>query len=160
LFHISRADPVTFPTDPFTFPREAETMIADKEHNHLWDLAETADGNLPQSEDVFEEKFTEWQQRNWMRWLQDNLSFPFIAERTDDDDDAYFNSAVASKPFSLGHKMKVLALVNEDDLYGIIVKVREGRRTGSVPLCDLRVLPPTDKNYWPVREYSVWFANR
>lgn len=131
-----------------------------EEYNHLWDLTGAVNGNLPQSERAFEEKFTEWRQRNWMRWLKDNLSFPFIAERTDDDDDAYFNPAVAPKLFRLGHKMKVLALVNEDDLYGVIVKVREGRKVGYVPLCDSKVLSQKDRNYWPVKEYSVWFVNR
>lgn len=134
--------------------------MADEEYNHLWDLTETANGNLPHDGNAFEERFAEWKQRNWMRWLQDNLSFPFMVERVEDDDDAYFNPAAALKPFTLGHKMKALVIVNEDDLYGIIVKVREGRKVGYVPLCDLKVISQTDKNYWPVREYSVWFANK
>ena len=43
---------------------------------------------------------------------------------------------------------------------GITVKVREKHHVGSVPLADVEVTPKTNKNYWPVREYVVWFANR
>ncbi len=81
-----------------------------------------------QNKAAFEEKSIEWDQRHWMAWLGSNLSFPFMAKRVDDEEDGYFNSAIAKRPFRLGHKMKVLAVVNEDDLYGIIVKVREGRK--------------------------------
>ena len=48
----------------------------------------------------------------------------------------------------------------EDDLCGVIVKVRERRRVGYVPLCDVEVIDNNDPNYWSVREYVVWFANR
>ena len=59
--------------------------------------------------------------------------FPFIVEHKEDDDDAYFTDIAKHAPFRLGHKMKVLKLSSEDDLYGIFVRVREGRRIGSVP---------------------------
>ena len=57
--------------------------------------------------------------------------------------------------------MEVLKLSSKDDLYGIVVRAREGgRRVGSVPLCDVEVTPKNDPNFWFVREYVVWFANR
>ena len=56
--------------------------------------------------------------------------------------------------------MEALGIELEDDMAGIILKVREGKRVGHVPLCDVEVKPKTDKNFWPVREYVVWFANR
>ena len=31
---------------------------------------------------------------------------------------------------------------------------------GYLPECDVEVTPKTDRNFWPVREYVVWFANR
>ena len=95
-----------------------------------------------------------------MKWLERNLVFPFMIERKEDDDDAYFTDIAKHAPFRLGHKMKALKLESEDDLYGIIIKVRENRRIGSVPLCDVEVTPKNDQNFWPVREYVVWFANR
>ena len=49
---------------------------------------------------------------------------------------------------------------SEDDLYGIIVEVREKHRVGAVPLCDLNVMPKGARNFCPVKEYAVWFSNR
>ncbi|WP_425216442.1 hypothetical protein [Tumidithrix helvetica] len=40
------------------------------------------------------------------------------------------------------------------------MKVREGRKTGYVPLGELEVTSRQDRNFLPVREYVVWFANR
>jgi hypothetical protein len=56
--------------------------------------------------------------------------------------------------------MEVVALAEGDVDRGLIVEVREKSRTGCVPLCDLEVTPKRDPNFWPVREYVVWFANR
>ena len=57
--------------------------------------------------------------------------------------------------------MKVFDVeAEEDDLYGVIVHVREGKWNGYVPLCDLEVSARDDKNFWPVWEYVIWFANR
>ena len=95
--------------------------------------------------------YREWKKRDWMKWLEDNM---------DDDDDAYFTNIAKTKPFRLGHKMKVLKLSYKDDLYGIIVKVQEKQRVGSVPLCDLEVTQGDDRNYRLVKEYKDWFANR
>ncbi len=41
-----------------------------------------------------------------------------------------------------------------------MVTFREKGQTGYVPLADLEVKPKSDKNFWPAREYVVWFANR
>ena len=130
------------------------------DYDSSWDLAETENGYTPESDDAFERKFAEWEERDWMTWLEDVLSFPFMVERVEDHDDAYFTDVAEHEPFRLGHEMKVVEFAEEDELYGIIVKVREGRRVGYVPLCDLEVIPKEDVNYWPVREYVVWFANR
>lgn len=66
----------------------------------------------------------------------------------------------SDKPFKVGHIMKVLSIKDDDENYGIIVKVREAGKTGYVPLCDLEATGEKDKNFWAVREYAVWFANR
>jgi hypothetical protein len=109
---------------------------------------------------AFDKKYEEWRKRDWMKWLGDHLVFPFEAKRMEDEDDAYFTDIARHEPFRLGHTMEVLGLSPEDDLYGIIAKVREENEIGTVPLCDLEVRPKHDKNFWPVREYAVWFANR
>jgi hypothetical protein len=56
--------------------------------------------------------------------------------------------------------MEALDLDEEDVNEGILIKVKEKGKIGHVPLGDLEVTPKRDKNYWPVREYVVWFANR
>ena len=125
-----------------------------------WDLSESENGNLPENEEAFDRKYREWKHRSWESWLNKTLIFPFIVRRVEDDDDAYFTDVADHQPFRLGHEMKALSINLEDDLYGIILKVREGRRIGYVPLCDVEVLNQEDPNFWPVREYVVWFANR
>ena len=67
---------------------------------------------------------------------------------------------MSNELFSLGHEMKVVGIDMEDEQYGIIVKVKEGRRVGAVPMCDVEVTLKDNENYWPVREYVVWFANQ
>jgi hypothetical protein len=57
--------------------------------------------------------------------------------------------------------MEVIGIESEeDDLRGVIVQVKEVKKKGYVPLCDLEVTSREDRNFWPVREYVVWFANR
>ena len=87
------------------------------------------------------------------------MTFPFDAERIDDDDDEiYFGTVSIQEPFRLGHKMKVVSIEMEDDLYGIIVKVREGRRMGCVPLIDLEVASKENPNHRCIEEYAEWFS--
>ena len=109
--------------------------------------------------DLWHQKHEEWQERDWESWLTDYLSFPFEVRRKEDDDDAYFSDAAQQGPFRVGHVMSALA-IDEDPRCEILVEVREGKKTGHVPLCDVEVTPKTDPNYWPVREFVVWFANR
>jgi len=127
-------------------------MVDNKTYDFSWDSHD---------EEAYDEKFEEWGNRNWLEWLTDNLIFPFEVERQEDD---YFNPLVENqntdKPFSIGHVMKVLELEIDDETYGIIVKVRESRKIGSIPLCDVEVKSKKDSNFWVVREYVVWFANR
>ncbi len=80
--------------------------------------------------------------------------------REEDEEDAYFSAGAAKSPFRLGHKMEVLALAEEDVDPSVMVKLREKRQTGRVPLADMEVKPKSDKNFWPVKECVVWFANR
>jgi hypothetical protein len=89
------------------------------------------------NEELWDRKYEEWEERDWLHWLTNRLVFPF----------------------SVGHVMKAMSIENEDDDYGIIVKVKEEKKIGYIPLCDLEVTSREDSNFWPVREYVVWFAN-
>lgn len=88
------------------------------------------------------------------------LSVPFEVRREEDDDYTFFTDVAQREPFRLGHVMRATALDEDDPKYGILIQVREGKRTGYVPLCDVEVTSRTDANFWPVREYVVWFASR
>ena len=109
------------------------------------------------NEELFDEKYAEWEQRDWESWLGQNLTIPFEVERVEDEEG--FGGPKRKQPFGIGHVMEVLSVFEEDDLCGIVVKAREGRQTGYVPLCDVEVVSRDDPNFWPVREYVVWFAN-
>ena len=134
--------------------------MSNLDHEHSWDLSESDDGYLPEDDDAFEKKLEEWEQRDWLDWLSKHLSFPFTVTREEDDDDAYFQKGAARAPFRLGHKMQVLGVAENDLDRGILLEVTEKGQTGCVPLADVEVVPKIDKNFWPVREYVVWFANR
>jgi hypothetical protein len=130
---------------------QAETMSDHEKYDSSWD-----EGN----DELWDKKYQEWEKRDWVQWLERHLSFPFDVERTEDSGDAFFFEEARREPFRLGHTMTVLGVKEHDDDYGVIVKVREGRKTGYVPLADTEVISREDSNYWPVREYAVWFANR
>lgn len=127
------------------------------QYDNSWDLYEGDPGYSERCEDALEEKFEEWAEREWMSWLTRNLTFPFTVTREENFDE--WGDEEESAPFQVGHKMQVIALAEEDEDM-IVVKVQEKGQIGCVPLCDLEVTPKKDKNYWPVREYVVWFANR
>ncbi len=37
---------------------------------------------------LWNEKYEEWEKRDWEEWLNTNLSFPFQVERKNDEEDA------------------------------------------------------------------------
>jgi hypothetical protein len=107
------------------------------------------------NERLWGKKRREWNKRDWLPWLKRHLKFPFTVRREEDED---FDDR--EPLFGVGHTMEVLGIEDEDEMRGVFVNVKEGKEKGCVPLCDVEVKPKTDKNYWHVREYVVWFANR
>ena len=87
----------------------------------------------------------------WERHLKEVLKLPF---------EAVVSEFQEKGPLQQGDKVKVHGFEAWDDLYGIIVSIRAGRRKYAVPLCDLEVIDRTSSNYQPVKDYAVWFANR
>ena len=123
---------------------------SDQPYDSSWDR-----GN----DELWDQKYAEWEEREWETWLREHLSFPFEVKRKEDEDDAYFTDVASRAPFRLGHVMNAIALADADDDQ-VIIEVREGKRIGYVPLADVEVTSRKDPNFWPVREYVVWFANR
>jgi len=87
----------------------------------------------------------------WDEYLSATLTFPFRAEVTEFQERG---------PLRGGDMLVVHEIEDIEDGYGLIVRVKRGRKTFYVPLCDLTVVDKKSPNYRPVRLYAVWFANR
>jgi hypothetical protein len=87
----------------------------------------------------------------WEEYLAENLSFPFEAEV-----DEYQEKG----PLQAGDRVKVTGIGLVDDLYGVIVDLRRGRRKYAFHLCDLAVIDERSPNHQIVDDYRTWFANR
>ena len=133
--------------------------MANEEYDSSWDSKEDVYG------EAFDKKYKEWEKRYWVKWLRGNLTFPFQAERVEDmDTDPFAPDEVKQRnPFPVACLVKVAGIADyvcDVEFEGVIVEVRSGRRKGYLPLQDLEVRPKNDPNYWPVREFVVWYANR
>lgn len=88
----------------------------------------------------------------WEQHLERNLRFPFDAVVAEFQDRG---------PLRAGDKVVVTGLAEvTDEMYGIIVDVRLGRRKYAFPLCDLEAVDRKSANYQLVKDYATWFANR
>jgi hypothetical protein len=47
-----------------------------------------------------------------------------------------------------------------DELYGVIVELRVGRKTYEYPLCEFAATDNQSSNSPLIQDYRVWFANR
>jgi len=84
-------------------------------------------------------------------YLSSVLTFPFKAEVTEFQDRG---------PLHSGDILDVQEIDSVEDLYGLIVRVKKGRKGYYFPLCDLTPVDAKSSNYQPVRNYAIWFANR
>jgi hypothetical protein len=124
-----------------------------------------ASWDLSDSWEAFEKKAEEWDRRDWVSWLREHLAFPFEVIRQEDmDDERYlFGGEPPPEHFAIGSQMTVLGISGaafEPDFHGVLVDVQQGRHRSVVPLQDLEVRPKDNPNFWPVREFVVWYANR
>ena len=87
----------------------------------------------------------------WERNLRKTLSFPFKARVSEFQEEGDLQA---------GDRLSVQEIDHLDDLYGVIVGVRQGRDFFNFPLCDLEVAGRKSPNYQPVKDYCVWFANQ
>lgn len=87
----------------------------------------------------------------WDKYLEKNLSLPFSAIVDESGDNWLIKS---------GDEMLIKSLSNIVDMYGIIAKVKLGRKSYEYPLCDIEVKDIKSKNYQLINDYRIWFANR
>lgn len=87
----------------------------------------------------------------WEKYLKENLYFPFEAEISEHQ---------TKGPLRQGDKIRVHSILGHEDLYGVIVKLRYGRKEYHFPLCDIDALDNKSINYQIVDDYGDWFTNR
>ena len=86
----------------------------------------------------------------WLDLFEEILVFPFEAEVIEYQESDYINQ---------GDKVKVHNLLDEDDLYGVIVSIRKGRKKYDFPLVDLEPINVTRKIINLFDAYHYWFCN-
>ena len=86
----------------------------------------------------------------WKKYLENVLIFPF---------DANIMGCMDKGPLKFGDKVSVKSIALIDDLYGIIVELRFGRKKFHHPLEDLDAIDKNSLNYHHVNDYSFWMAN-
>ncbi len=133
-----------------------------KQYDSSWDDDSDGDSALEDYDDeAFERKMEQWGERNWQKWLKQYVTFPFTAVREEDmDANPFSEEDDDNKPFAVGSKTTVLEFGYDEFHEAMLAHVKQGKDDGWVPLADLEVTPKSDPNYWAVREYVVWFANR
>lgn len=88
----------------------------------------------------------------WRSHIQRVVTFPFKAE--------IFVVQVSNSIVQQGDLVKVHAIDDIDDKYGIIANIRFGRRKLYFPLCELEVIDLNARGKMVILDYAVWFANR
>ncbi len=87
----------------------------------------------------------------WNKYLDKNLSFPILATVDESENNWLIKN---------GDELQIKSLSNFVELYGIIATVKFKRKTYEYPLCDLEVIDTKSKDYQPINDYRIWFANR
>lgn len=85
----------------------------------------------------------------WFEYLDQEIKFPFEAVV-----DEWMRG-----PLRSGDKVRVHSLEDADEMYGIIVKLRRGRKQFHLPLCQLAAADKESPLYELIDLYRTWFAN-
>ncbi|MBM9521240.1 hypothetical protein JWG39_15575 [Desulforhopalus vacuolatus] len=94
----------------------------------------------------------EWEMMEvWEKYLKQNLKFPF---------ESVVDEYQSKSPFRQGDRLRVSGIETVDDLYGVIVSCKAGRRKYYFPLADLAAADEVSDNSRHIQDYRVWFANR
>jgi hypothetical protein len=89
----------------------------------------------------------------WNEYFNCKLSFPFEASVEEPQERG---------PVRTGGKVIVRRIneINEiDELRGILVDIEYKKRMYVFPLADLEVVKKQSKNFTPIKDYVIWFAN-
>lgn len=87
---------------------------------------------------------------NWLNFLENELKFPFEA------------SIQESENFELQWKdvVNVKKIEGFEDMYGILLEIRKGRRKYIFPLCDLEIIEKQSKNRFIIEAFLEWWTEK
>jgi Calcium binding len=140
------------PTKPRDNQRDVDQIKAQLSTKHGWAALGEEGKRIQQvlaAMDVDEDldEFGAWEEH-----LEKNLRFPF---------EAVIAEFQERGPLRGGDRVIVTGIGEVmDEMYGIIVDVKVGKRKYAFQLCDLETTDKKSANYQPVKDYAVWFANR
>jgi len=87
--------------------------------------------------------------KRWAAYLSENLTFPIETIVVEAERGRIKNGA----------QIKLLAIDDYDDMYGILGIGKYAREAVSYPICNLEAIDKKSKNYELLRDYVIWFAN-
>ena len=116
----------------------------------VWDINDEQDKRILKMIGELENEFDIL--NAWRSHIQRVVTFPFKAEIVTVQES---NSIVQQ-----GDLLKVHAIDDIDDKYGIIANTRFGRKKLYFPLCELEAIDLNDGGKTAILDYAVWFANR
>ncbi|MCW5211467.1 hypothetical protein VU04_00980 [Desulfobulbus sp. TB] len=139
----------------------------ESKHDFTWldeesDESDEEDRRIQAILDNAEDESEEAAYEAWLEHLQEVLQFPFEAEVFEWQEEGPLQEGDQVTVVSIYEDEEEYDIFDDDieDIYGILVSLRHGRKTYEFPLCDLEVLDKSSPNYEPVQDYAIWFANR
>jgi hypothetical protein len=139
------------PAEPRDTQADVEQAVEELARQHAWDwlgkegklVREVLAGIHPKDYDEL--------MKAWYEYMKTHLTLPFEGRVAEPQDRG---------PLRAGDCVRVDRMMSIASFYGVIVRLRRGRKQYDFPLCDLEPLDETSENYRILRGYRVWFANR
>jgi Calcium binding len=140
------------PASPRDTTDQVEEVREEIAARHAWDHLADDNPGIRRVLDGVDPQDTMACLGTWETHLDEVLQFPFEARVAE---------LISERgPLRIGDRVQVSGLNMVDDLYGVLADVRQGRKRYVFPLCDLEAVDKRSRNYQPVNDYVVWFANR
>jgi hypothetical protein len=129
---------------------DVKRAVADIWRDHAWDWLEEEGTLIREVLSGIDPHDEASMMHAWYLYMTEHLTFPFAAK---------VHEFQERGPLRVGDRLRVERIVDVVVPYGILVKVRKGRKSHVFPLCDLAVLNPRSELHDIVQSYRVWYAN-
>jgi ribosomal protein S27AE len=104
----------------------------------------------------YKETMVKGQKRDWLKFLSEELTFPFEARIDEVQEGGLFRGTGSLR---YNDKVVVIKLSGYSGWHGIVAKIKKGRKTYRFPLCDLAIDDEKNPSYRVLDNYRTWFAN-